>query len=269
MMKCEQFYRNELVRLDSYVLGPQPREENRRPRPAVIICPGSGYVRCAEVESEAIALQFAAAGFHSFVLWYSVSELRTAPLWPEPLLDAAWAVDFVRGRANEWSVRKDGVFLVGFSAGGHLAASLCVHWARPEVRSAYPLSRPDGSILGYPVITSGEYAHQGSIDSLTAGDPDLLKLARLEDFVGPDTPPAFLWHTFTDEAVPVQNSLLYAAALAKHGVPFELHVFPEGRHGLSLANPETGCEASPNNRHMARWLDLCAEWIKLRAGEPF
>ncbi|MDR1060643.1 MAG: alpha/beta hydrolase [Clostridiales bacterium] len=265
-MKVFREHRNERVCMDCYILDEQAEEAFRAPRPAVVVCPGSGYAQCAMRESEAVALQFAAAGFHSFVLWYTVTDSHPIPLWPEPLMDAAWAVSAVRGHAVEWSVRRDSVYILGFSAGGHVAASLSVFWDSDGVRRAYPNARPDGSALCYPVITSGEFAHQGSIDNLAGQAADLRALASLENFVGERTPPAFLWHTFGDQAVPVQNSLMYAGALARHGVPFELHVYPEGNHGLSLAKPEIGEALTPNNRHVGTWISLCCDWIALREG---
>jgi acetyl esterase/lipase len=250
--------------MDCYILDEQAEAAGRAPRPAVIVCPGSGYVQCAPREAEAVAIQFAAAGFHSFVLWYTVSENRGTPLWPEPVMDAAWAVSYVRGGAEGLKARRDGVYLLGFSAGGHVAAALSVHWDSAAVRGAYPDARPGATILCYPVVTSGEYAHKGSIDCLAGQDARLRELASLERYVNGRTPPAFIWHTFGDQAVPVQNSLLYADALAKCGVPFELHVFQDGLHGLSLAKPETGEELTQNNRHVGSWFSLCREWICLR-----
>ncbi|MDR1439312.1 MAG: alpha/beta hydrolase [Clostridiales bacterium] len=267
-MKVFKVWRNERVHMDCFVLDEQAEEASRAPRPSVVICPGGGYSGCAKRESEAIALQFAAAGYHSFVLWYTVTGNRPAPLWPEPLMDAAWAVSAVRERATEWKARPDGVYILGSSAGGHLAASLSVFWDSDDVRRLYPSARPDGSILCYPVITSGEHANQGSIDNLAGDDEGARRLASLENFVSGRTPPAFLWHTFSDQAVPVQNSLLYAGALARHGVPFELHVYQEGAHGLSLAKPEIGEELTPNNRHVGSWIGLCRDWISLREGLP-
>jgi acetyl esterase/lipase len=148
------------------------------------------------------------------------------------------------------------VFVCGFSAGGHLAATLGVHWKK------LGLQRPDGLILCYPVITAvPELCNEESLHNL-AGDGDR-GFYSLEDHVSPDTPPAFLWHTAGDESVPVENSLRFASALSRAGVPFELHVYPFGAHGLSLATEEV---AQPENRrvpdpHVAGWIRECGEWM--------
>ena len=263
-MIFEIIAKDENVTLSCYILDRQPDPDCRPPRPAVIICPGGAYSFCSDREGEAVALRMAAAGFHAFVLRYTVAP--PAPLWPRPLLDAAWAVDLVRGRATLWHIRPDALFLLGFSAGGHAAASLGVHWNSPEVLEKFESPRPDGLILCYPVITSDEKSHELSMENLTGGETGLLALAKLEDFAGAHTPPAFIWHTFADEAVPVENSLRFATALRAHGVPFELHIFPQGAHGYSLAVAETGRPDLPPDPHIASWLPLCLQWIELNAG---
>ncbi len=137
------------------------------------------------------------------------------------------------------------MIVCGFSAGGHLSASLGVFWDREFVWEALGLTgekvRPDGLILAYPVISSGEFAHRGSFEHLTgrSGETKGEELLSLERQAGPQTPPVFMWHTAADGTVPVENSLLFAMALRKAGVSLELHIFPEGRHGLALASEET------------------------------
>ncbi len=262
-MLFQTINKSENVSLDCYILDPQAELSRVASRPAVIVCPGGGYGFLSGREGEIVALQMAAVGFHSFVLSYSTCPPSSSPLWPEPLLDAAWAVDAVRRNAGEWSVDPNAVVILGFSAGGHAAATLGVHWNRPEVLERYPAPRPDAMALCYPVITSGSLTHRGSIGNLTGGDPALIELAALDKHVGTHTPPAFIWHTVSDEVVPVENSLDFAKALRRSGVSFEMHLFPEGEHGLSLAVDETGAENTSNNAHVARWLGLCLEWIRL------
>ena len=235
--------------LDAYVL------DGTRTRDAVLICPGGGYRCISPREAEPVALQFNAAGYHAFVLRYSVDPRRH----PQPLLDAARALALIRDRAEEWKLRPDRVAACGFSAGAHLAASLGVRW-----EECYVQERPSALILCYPVISSGEFAHRGSFERLLGPEagPELRKRASLELRVDEKTPPTFLWHTFDDESVPLENSLLFAQALRSKGRPFELHVYPRGAHGLSLATPETDEGGTPPDPHVATWMGLCLEWLR-------
>lgn len=210
-------------------------------RPMVIICPGGGYDHvCVDREGERIALNYNAAGYHAAVVHYPIHPHRH----PEPLNAAAQAFRIVRAHAGEWQLLPDKIAVCGFSAGGHLAASLSTLWNDPrfftEEEIASRLHRPDASILCYPVISSGDKAHKGSFRSLLGdneNDP-LWETYSCEKQVDKDTPPAFLWHTFEDTCVPVENSLLYASALREQDVPFELHIYPRGIHGLSLVTDE-------------------------------
>ncbi len=224
------------------------------PRGAVLVCPGGGYATRAPHEAEPVARAFNEAGYHAFVVQYRVAPHRH----PAPLLDAARAIQIIRDRADAWHVKPDHVAVCGFSAGGHLTASLGVHYdldvlyenGLPEA----PACRPDALSLGYPVISAGVSRHAGSFKNLLGPDPEAadLDLMSLEQQVTDATPPAFLWHTADDPAVPVENSLGFAAALRRHDVPFELHVYPHGKHGLGLA---------PDNPHIATWMELSCAWL--------
>ncbi|MBQ3063279.1 MAG: alpha/beta hydrolase [Clostridia bacterium] len=238
------------------------------PRRAVIVCPGGGYGFLSDREAEPIALPFLAAGFATFVLRYGVKENAKDY---RPLKAAALAIRYVREHAKEYNVDPDYVFICGFSAGGHLAASSGVLWENPaldEVLAGAPrdIGRPTGMILSYPVITAGELAHQGSIRNLCGkenpSDEERYPFS-LEKHVSKTTPPAFLWHTFNDEIVPVQNSLLMAEAMTNAGVPFELHIWPAGPHGSALCNEITACG---NDRYLmpdaAEWVTLAIRWAK-------
>ncbi len=233
-------------------------------RGAVLICPGGGYGFTSEREAEPIALQFNAAGYHAFVVYYSVAPRRH----PQPLLDVSRAMCIIRENAEKWRVHPEKIAVCGFSAGGHLAASLGVFWQQSYLQNAdgiqNSLNRPDALILCYPVITSGSYAHRGSFDNLLGENPSqaLLDEMSLEHQVNDQTPPAFIWHTFNDNAVPVENSLLFASELRAHGVPFELHIYPEGSHGLSLATEETDDGSMGIHPHVATWIGLCTEWLR-------
>lgn len=234
-------------------------------RPAVLVLPGGGYSYTSAREAEPIALRFIDAGYHTFVLDYSVAPAKH----PQPLLDASRAMCIIRNHAEEWGICPDKIAVCGFSAGGHLAASLGVHWDKEYLEHTDGIeigkNRPDALILCYPVITSGEFAHRGSFISLLGENPgsDLLYEMSLEHHVSEKTPPAFLWHTFSDGAVPVENSLLFAQALREKNIPFELHIYPEGPHGLSLATEETAVKrASHISPHIAGWTKLCTDWLK-------
>lgn len=225
-----------------------------RAEDAVIICPGGGYCLLAEREAWPVAAAFQKAGWKPYILRYSTGE----NLGAIPLREAAWAAQTVRKSHSGRLV------ICGFSAGGHLAASLGVHWNNPAVfpDAALRISqRPDALVLCYPVITAGEHAHQESMRRL-AGTGDR-GFYSLEEHVSADTPPAFLWHTAADETVPVQNTMRFAKKLMEHHIPTELHIYPFGVHGLSLATPDV--DEPEKNRladsHVAGWFSQCIGWL--------
>ena len=230
------------------------------PRPAIVICPGGGYWGVSDREAEPIAIRFVNMGFQCFVLYYSVA---ANTIFPGALLELASSVATVRNHAEDWNIDPNKIIIAGFSAGGHLAASLGAFWDKEFVYSALNLNqteiRPNGLILGYPVITSGEYAHRESFYNLLGKTYDKnIELVSLENQVTEKMPPVFMWHTYNDTCVPVENSLLFANSLKKYNIPLELHILPNGPHGLSLAEEETGmvqesCKA---------WTDWAARWIK-------
>ena len=215
--------------------------EDAGERPCMLVVPGGGYCYVSPREGELIARKFYGFGFNAFVLTYTVNALMNCPLEKQPMKDLARAVRLIRKRAAEFRIRKDKVVICGFSAGGHLCASLCVHWKElQDERFGGESARPDAAILSYPVITSGPFAHRGSIECLAGKDADAetLEYWSLEKQVTEDTPPCFLWHTATDGSVPVENSEMFAAALRAHNVPYAMHVFSAGHHGLSLADED-------------------------------
>lgn len=250
--------------LTTYVSDDTP-ELNMLPRRAVMIIPGGAYKMVSDREAEPIVKMFFAAGFNVFLLRYSVGPDAANFA---PLIEASLAIKHIRESASEYNINPAYVFVCGFSAGGHLAASTGTLWNIPEVRAELGdapegINKPTGMILCYPVIY---YSHKASFRNLCGGaEPTGEQIERfsLERHVTPETPPAFLWHTFSDKTVPPQNSLLFAQRLCECGVPFELHVFPEGGHGLSLANEETWSQ-NPS-RVLPRvqcWIDLAISWAK-------
>lgn len=233
-----------------------------RRRPAIIICPGGGYVFRSARESEPIALALLARGYQVFILNYSVN----VP-YPAQLLEAAAAVALVRKNAEEFHVLPNAISIMGFSAGGHVAATLGTLWHEDIISETLGTTpsevRPDAMILCYPVITGGENAHRGSFDIVSGGDANLVQKLSLETAVDQDTVPTFIWHTRTDASVPVENTLLFANALTAHNVLYEMHIFPDGPHGLALATQETiSPHADRLNPHVAQWFDLCDKFLK-------
>ncbi|KAE9631201.1 alpha/beta hydrolase fold domain-containing protein [Defluviitalea raffinosedens] len=234
---------------------------------AVIVCPGGGYWQVVSKEGEPVARQFVAMGYKAFVLKYSVLPNG----FPVSLLELAKAVAIVRERADDWGIDPDKIVVCGFSAGGHLACSLGVFWNREFVWGAIGVSskeiiRPNGMILGYPVITSGEYAHNKFVERLFqyrgGAKVEDKKLVSLENQVGSHTPKEFIWQTCTDQDVPVENSLLLAKAMREYGLNVELHIFPDGPHGLSLATSETSeGKIEFENAHCSMWTELVGHWL--------
>ena len=222
-----------------------------RQRPLVLVVPGGGYTHVSPREGDPVALQFAAAGYHTAVLHYAVGESARDAL---PMRQLAQAIGLVRQHAEQWNILPDQIALCGFSVGGHLALSGAV-WEIPGMADQ---PRPNALLLAYPVVTAGEYAHRGSFVQLT-GTQDIAAHQRftLEDKITPATPPVFVWHTMEDETVPVENTLLLLSALHKAGVPCEAHLFEKGRHGTSISTPEVDADSA----HRNRWVQLAVEWL--------
>ena len=250
--------------LTAYLLSSMPQAPGRL-RPAVIVCPGGGYGFVSPREDQPVAMEFLAAGYQVFVLHYHVAP----EIFPLALMELARSVALIRDHSEEWCIDRSRIMVCGFSAGGHLAGCLGTMWNREFLYVPLGLTaeeiRPGGMILCYPVITSGGYGHQRSFSQLLGAgavqDPDMRRLVSLEHQAGPHVPRTFLWHTWTDQTVPVENSLLFASALKKAGVSLEMHIYPEGCHGLSLATEEvsdhTGDCLVP---HCQGWTTLVREW---------
>lgn len=221
-------------------------------RPLVLVVPGGGYNHVSPREGDPAALQFAAAGFHTAVLTYSVGD---AALGCRPMRQLSEALAMLRANAGQWNIIPDKIAVCGFSAGGHLALAGAVL----DIPDIAQQQRPNAVILGYPVITAGRYAHRGSFEVLTGSKDKAAHLPfSLEDKITPSTPPVFVWHTMQDDTVPVENTLLLLAALRRAGVPCEAHIFERGRHGTSISTAEVGCPSA----HRAQWVRLAVEWLR-------
>jgi acetyl esterase/lipase len=259
----------EGARLTVYIQETGSPKFKIKKRPLIIICPGGGYGYTSDREAEPIALTFLAKGYHAAVLWYSCFPAQ----YPAALLELARSVLIVREHADEWWIDRDAIIVQGSSAGGHLAASFACFWHEDflaekmmgdKSASCKEVLRPNGLLLSYPVITSGEYAHKGSFEKLL-GDriSELNEEMSLETAVNENVPETFIWATFTDGAVPVENSLLFAMALKKQNINTELHIFCEGSHGLALSNHLTeGPEGKEIVPSCEVWIDLACTWLK-------
>lgn len=227
----------------------------------VAVFPGGGYHRHASHEGHDVALWLNSLGLNAVVVHYSViggrldsaeSDLATVGLHPAPLSDAQKVIAFLRSDQTFLKVNENRVGAIGFSAGGHLAATLSTN---AEQQTGEVNLRPDLTILGYPVISMVDEFHQGSADALTGFGSSTQTRASLsaDQRVNSLTPPTFIWHTADDASVLVSNSLKYADALAANNIPYELHVFPEGVHGLGLAQEQPGAAEWPRLARL--WLD--------------
>ena len=256
----------ETADLYTYILDNSIEMNPERKRPVIVICPGGGYTKTSDREAEPVAMQYLAKGYHAVILRYSVAPAR----YPVALLQLAETVAYLRKNAEEFHIDTEKIILLGFSAGAHLAASLGVFWKKDFIAETLhtdaEMMRPNGMILSYPVITSGEFAHKGSFECLLGeecNDEEKRKEQSLEYQVTEDTPPTFLWHTVTDDCVPVENSLLFLEALRRHRIPVEMHLYPAGGHGLSLANDETSYpDGGCIKPECQSWVELSCVWIK-------
>lgn len=251
--------------LNTYVLENTPEINIERRRPAMIVLPGGAYQSLSDREKEPIAIKFLEKGYSSFTLAYSIKTLS----FPTQLIETCMAVAYVRENAAALCIDPEHICIIGFSAGGHVAGTAATMYGDESVVRALgekaKLVRPDAAILSYPVITSDpKYWHKDSIEVAAGGKKSLMQKLSLEKRVSGDSVPAFIWHTKEDGAVPVFNSISMALAYAEHGVPFELHVFERGVHGLSLATVETSDLNKFCNKNAAKWVDLAVNWLQSR-----
>jgi acetyl esterase/lipase len=292
--KIKLWENNEEVTLTSYILDNSQEIKIKR-RPTVIICPGGGFLMTSDREAEPIAMKFAGEGYNTFVLRYTTHfnkqniDFINLPKgnedskYPRPLFDLSKAILTVRKNADEWSVDTNKIFVCGFSAGGHLAASLGVHWNDDLLKDKFKveseLFKPNGLILGYPVLDytlMEELKLEKNDESLNQfweisnnalfGEPnpseEYLKKLSPVNYVSRNTPPTFMWHTASDGLVGVRNSLNFATELSKKEIPYELHIFENGGHGLSLCNEVTANEPAHINRNVEVWFDMVLTWLK-------
>lgn len=261
-MKIEKVMLDDSAYMNAYIAD----ETELFTRKAILIIPGGAYSFCSSIEGEPIALAFMSYGFNAFVLNYSVNREKALPA---QLIQASKAVKHIKDNAEEFGIEKEEVYIVGFSAGGHLAASLGRLWHKKEIYEAiqmpYGYNKPKGMILVYPVITGmGDFSHKASFRNLLATDePTLEQLeeASIELHVSEKACPVYMVHAANDASVPVENSLILAMQYSKQKIPFEMHIYPSGEHAFSLANKITW---RGNPKYIqdanASWVEDAVKW---------
>ncbi|MEG1756652.1 MAG: alpha/beta hydrolase [Clostridia bacterium] len=289
------------VTLTTYILGNSKEMLNGQKRPGIVICPGGGYLNCSDREGEPIALRFAAMGYHAFVLRYSTFTNNTSgfvpmdadikvnhnSIHPAPVRDLGKAFLTIRAHADEWLVNTEKLCICGFSAGAHNCAMYSVYWNQSVLSEFFHESqeafRPAAAILAYGltdyILQSGlrmidPFAK--TLQSVSAfalfGDVspalELLKEVSPVLHVSEHTPPTFLWATSEDTLVSVQHTTRMANALASAGVPFEVHVFEKGPHGLCLADQASASSRMEIDTDAAKWVSLAESWLEKRFALP-
>ena len=258
-MKCDRIELDDKgAFIDTYIADPTPKFT----RKAILVIPGGGYGGvCSDREGEPIALAFIPYGYNAFVLNYSVGKQNN---FPTQLIQAVRAIKYIKDNANELGVCPDELFVVGFSAGGHLAGCTGIMWKMDEIYEALPMpygyNRPKGVMLIYPVVNG----HKGSFNNLLGTEEHTEEMRNkvfLDRRVDSDSVPAFIMHTSHDQTVDVRDSLSLATAYKEAGLKFEMHIFPDAPHGVALGNKITSIgKAEYENEAIAEWVRMAAVW---------
>ncbi len=280
--------------LKCYILDTKEFHEEKK-KPAVIICPGGGYLRTAERESEPVAIKFASYGYQVFVLKYNVyfgnkerPDLKNLPqpneksVYPQPLFDLAMAIRIIRNNAEEWFIDEDKIVLCGFSAGGNLVANMGVKWHEKFISEKLNVAsehfKPNVLILSYPItdytLMKKEFEKNPKEDLKEFWDmsnkaifgkenPNEKELIDLSPtlHVSQDTPPTFIWHTANDSLVYSINSIMFGKALYEQDIPFELHIFEDGPHGLSLCDETSAGKEEHINHRCKKWFEMAIDFL--------
>lgn len=253
---------------DAYIDAYVADKTDKFTRKAILVIPGGGYCDvCSSREGEPVAMAFMPYGYNAFVLHYSV--VRSGKIFPAQLIQASKAIKHIKDNAERYNIDPDKVFVTGFSAGGHLTASIGVLWHLKEIYDAvdmpYGYNKPAGIMPIYPVISSDpEFGHIDSHKNLwctTELTPEQAERTCLEKHVDEKSSPAFIMHTSNDACVNVRNALAFAEAYAKIGRTFELHIYPDAPHGSALSNKITsGGWDKFENPQIAKWVEQAAAW---------
>lgn len=253
--------------LNCYLIDRTPEISINRKHPAILIIPGGGYTFVSKREGEPVALKYLANNFNSFILEYTVAPNGE---YPTQLIEASMAMIYIREQSDKLGVNSNNVAAIGFSAGGHLCGCLATLFEEEVLMNLFGqksnMIRPDAVVLSYPVITYIGKSHKGSFDNLCGNDEFLKKQLSLETRVSSKSSPAFIWHTNNDGSVPVENSLLMAAAYEKNAVSCELHIFQTGWHGLSIPDESTykvNVEI-PISINVKQWINMSINWLRER-----
>lgn len=249
--------------VEIYVQEDPVKRENIKPKNGMIVCPGSGYSLCARIESEPVAVKLLAMNFNAFVITYSCAPSHH----PVQLLEIAALYDLIEKNKEEWNTDISKTGIMGFSAGGHLAAHYSNRYNCGKIAEYFKVAhKPYVSVLCYPVISADKkIRHENSFFYLLGHVPSEAECEELscEKMVSENTPPTFIWHTVGDTGVPVQNSLRYAEALSNNGVPYALHIYPFGDHGLSTVDDMSIADITEEAAYAHDWLLQLEKWMKL------
>ncbi len=255
---------NQKPFITTYLLDNYESLDPNRTRPLLVICPGGGYEHLSVRESEAVAIKMNSMGFQAIIVNYSLAPME----FPAALCDLTEAIVYARSHAEEWHINPQQIIAAGFSAGGHLAATLGCYWKSGLIQDLLPYkpeqTKPNALLLSYPVITADpRYCHEASIENVLGKENlDERDFVSLESHVTSDVPPVFMWHTAEDKSVPAENSMMFASALRTAGVPFEYHLFSKGIHGLALATEETSKpDGSTVEKQCQIWPQLFKNWF--------
>lgn len=279
-MKNERIQINEHAYFDTYILHASQEYNVGKKKPLLIVCPGGGYAFTSDREAEPIALKFNGEGLHSIVLWYTTEDL--VPCVPHNALkELAQTVAYARAHAQEWLIDEEQIIVCGFSAGGNLALQMAVHSEDEQLAQELGVQKEDIkvnlAILGYPAslmtpFPKGEIGfgerllkqpQSANMRFFGMEEPDEAAISKVDAlrYIGEHTPPMFIWHTFEDQLVDVQHAITLAQKLKEHDIPFELHIFEKGEHGLALCDRTTARKKSHHNSHVIHWFALCMEWL--------
>lgn len=233
-------------------------------RPCILVCPGGGYSHCSEREKEPVAFHFLNEGYNVFVLTYSCAPHT----FPSQIIEVAASLDLIHKNYDNWNCDTSKIAIMGFSAGAHLAAHYSNCYDIPQIRKYFPNSYPvSATVLSYPVISANSsIANVGSFRNLLGKkelSPEDVEKFSLENRVSEKTPPTYIWHTAEDNSVPVFNSIVYAKALSKYKIPYELHIFPFGWHGLATVDERTCGEINDKIKLAHSWILEVNEWLKI------
>lgn len=291
---------NNSASLHTYILDGEISYQTKRKRPAIIICPGGGYLMTATKEGEAVAAEFMGRGYHTFVLRYStyfkermtdvelIPSINKEAQYPQQVIELAEAMHILHENADEWNIDTGNIFIMGFSAGGHITASLGNQWNKEsftEMLSFMPKGeelRPKGLVLGYPMLhgCSSDYVIQNAhkdelikhqtrfVEQALFGtnhptDEQVREVNMMEN-INEDTPSTFIWSLKNDRVLDTKMITQYVLQLMEHGISCEYHLFEQGEHGLGLANELYATREEEINLDVNMWVDLASNWLKFQ-----